>query len=373
MGSDSASSAQSKRGDVGNERDSGTEVNGLLRTDVGCKTGPVAGTDALITPEDTRVGETARLWGSRGKAGGIGVLAGVDGERVVGLGSLGIVLPCFDNGGCSSCWGILFAAEYRCWGPSSSLSVDNDVPRLSSGLRIWGTGGGIGDDMAALGNAGGGETTRWGVTGVVLGGVYGLGSFLGRGSSFMGEGWVGGAGLGDLIAVRPFFVNVGGPSLRWAVLGAEDDRWWPSYTCTTVIFVLETSWLQTIVVAAVWSFFVNVGVCSSSGGSVCRAAHRRSGGVFVCTANPSVLGVICVVASLQVVVPGSVWTPVSSKKAAPQKRARIWAAIDRQSPMLCSSMVRHWSSLSLPTCTPFSVTFSSLFLLQSSPLLFSIS
>ena len=70
-----------------------------------------------------------------------------------------------------------------------------------NGLRAQGIGGGVADVVAVVGDIGGGETIRWGVNGVIPGGVYSLGLVLGRGSSFMGEGLAGAAGLGDLVVI----------------------------------------------------------------------------------------------------------------------------------------------------------------------------
>ena len=167
---------------------------------------------------------------------------------------------------------MLFAEEYCCWGPLTSLSIDSDVPRVPSGLGMQGTGGGIGDDVAAWGNDGGGETTRWGANGVVLGNVYGLGSFLGRGSSFMGNGRVVGTELGDPVVVRPFFVDVGVSTSPGLALGVVNDGVEVLWACTAICLTLETSWLQTFVVTVACSIFVDWGR-SSLGGSVWRAAH----------------------------------------------------------------------------------------------------
>jgi hypothetical protein len=79
----------------------------------------------------------------------------------------------------------------------------------------------------------------------------------------------------------------------------------------------------------------------SSGGSVCRAAHRRLGAALVWTLT-------------LVVGAASVWVSASSRMTAPQKSARAWAAIDRQSPAPCPSVSHFRRSCSFPSCIPSS-------------------
>lgn len=84
---------------------------------------------------------------------------GVDGEQGLGLGAFIIVLPFFNNGRCSSCWGMLFTVEYCCWGLSSSLGIDKSSFCFLDGLWVWGLGDGIVDDMAVVGDIGVGRMT----------------------------------------------------------------------------------------------------------------------------------------------------------------------------------------------------------------------
>ena len=62
------------------------------------------------------------------------------------------------------------------------------------------------------------------MNGVVPGGVYGLGLFLGQvSSSLVGEGWAGSTGLGDLVAVHLFSINARVLTFVGLVWGAGDN------------------------------------------------------------------------------------------------------------------------------------------------------
>ena len=80
----------------------------------------------------------------------------------------------------------------------------------------------------AVGNAGVGATTCLLLNGVILVGVHGLCSCFGLGSPSMGKGLAGAAGLGDLVIVWPFFVDIGVSPPFGRILGAGDDGMWPS-------------------------------------------------------------------------------------------------------------------------------------------------
>jgi hypothetical protein len=124
-----------------------------------------------------------------------------------------------------------------------------------------------------------------------------------------------------------------------------------------VVWVLEST--RSVVSA----FFVEVEV-SSSGGSVCRAAHRRSWAGLVCTAVSTAVGAAWVLTltvvvtagvvwtSTLLVVTSSVWVSASSSKTAPRNSSRAWAAIVRQSPAPCPSVSHFFRSSSFPSCVP---------------------
>jgi hypothetical protein len=67
-----------------------------------------------------------------------------------------------------------------------------------------------------------------------------------------------------------------------------------------ISLVLGVVWVLESANDVVLAFFSELR-CSSSGGSVCRAAHRRSGGALSCAAVSSIPGVVWVPASLRVV------------------------------------------------------------------------
>jgi hypothetical protein len=125
-----------------------------------------------------------------------------------------------------------------------------------------------------------------------------------------------------------------------------------------VVWMLRSTW------GVVSAFFVRVGL-SSSGSSVWRAAHRRSGVPLVWEVVSAVVGVAWVLAltvvvtagvvwvSTLVVVTASVWVSASSRIMAPRKSAHAWAAIDRQSPAPCPSVSHFLRSSSFPFSSPF--------------------
>jgi hypothetical protein len=126
-----------------------------------------------------------------------------------------------------------------------------------------------------------------------------------------------------------------------------------------VVWTLRSTW------GVVSAFFVKVGL-SSSGGSVWRAAHRRSGVPLVWKVVSAVVGAAWVLAltvvviagvvwvSTLVVVTASVWVSASSRMTAPRKSAHAWATIDRQSPVPCPSVSHFRCSWSFPSCIPSS-------------------
>ena len=134
MGSDSASSAQSKCGGAGIVERGSTELDGLLTRDGGCKTGAVGSSDVPATVEDAGVGETGRLGLIWGEPGGTGFVVGVDGERGLGLGFPIIVWAFFENTGDWSRCGTISAAECWRWRPSSSLGIEKAVLGFLNGL-----------------------------------------------------------------------------------------------------------------------------------------------------------------------------------------------------------------------------------------------
>jgi hypothetical protein len=122
-----------------------------------------------------------------------------------------------------------------------------------------------------------------------------------------------------------------------------------------VSLVLGVVWMLRLTWGVVSAFFVRVGL-SSSGGSVWRAAHRRSGVPLVWEVVSVVVGAAWVLVLTVVVTAGvvwvltlvvvtvSVWVSASSRRTAPRKSAHAWAAIDRQSPAPCPS-VSHFRRL----------------------------
>jgi hypothetical protein len=125
-----------------------------------------------------------------------------------------------------------------------------------------------------------------------------------------------------------------------------------------VVRTLRSTW------GVISVFFVRVGL-SLLGGSVWRAAHRRSGVPLVWEVVLVVVGVAWVLAltvvvtvgvvwvSTLVVVTASVWVSASSRITAPRKSAHAWAAIDRQSPAPCPSVSHFLCSSSFPFSSPF--------------------
>ena len=92
--------------------------------------------------------------------------------------------------------------------------------------------------------------------------------------------------------------------------------------------------------------------------------RRRGGSSLVCEATSLVAGAAWVLLSLQVAV--SVCTSASSKRMAPRKSSRAWAAIERQSPRPCPSASHFCRSLCSPSCIPCSTPFPQFFLHASS-------